>query len=101
MPTGPRLPRKNIALSQAKKSLDSAAYQIGVILAIQRHRAGLTEEEIAEALGTDNNAISELENGGNGKLTDGQVDRLFSRLDLDRAGVHANFVKWWRKNAGG
>lgn len=73
--------------------------QIGVLLAIQRHRSGLTQWELAEEIGIAQEDVSAIENGDHVGLTSAQIDKLFTRLDLRGANADANFVKWWRDNA--
>lgn len=99
MAEGPRLPRKATFLKRVNESLAGVAYQIGVLLAIQRNRCDITQWELAEELGIAQEDVSALENGEHVPLTNAQIDRLFSRLELPNAKAHANFVKWWRDNA--
>src|SRR4051794_40973845 len=100
-PQGPRLPRKKTALSRARLGLESIAFQIGVIVAIQRNRLGLTQDELAGRVGNlGQEDISEIENGKPARgIGDAAVDALFVELALPPNEVHANFVKWCRDNA--
>jgi len=50
---GPRLPRKVTALRRARESLEGVAYQIGVLLAIQRNRRRITQWDLAAELGVE------------------------------------------------
>ena len=104
MAEGPYLPRRDTALRRSREALEGVAYQIGVLLAIQRNRHGLTQWDLAGELGLKDQqsgqlAISCAENGRRCDLSDPHIDALFERLDLDAASAHANFVKWWRQNA--
>lgn len=98
-PKGPILPRKSTALARAKAGLEAEAFQIGTILAVERNRKGMTQDQLASKVGIDQVDISALENGSPAGISDKQTDRLFSALGLDPAGVHCHYVKWWRKNS--
>jgi|tagenome__1003787_1003787.scaffolds.fasta_scaffold20684483_3 hypothetical protein len=98
-PQGPILPRKDTALARARQGLESTAFQIGVIVAIQRNRWVLTQDELADEVGIDQIDVSHIENGRRARVTDAEIDALFDRIDLPSNGVHANFVKWWRDNS--
>ena len=99
MAEGPRLPRKATTLRRLRESLEGIAYQIGVLLNIQRNRARITQWDLGNELDIDQVDISRLENGEPAAVSDAKVDRLFRRLDLPADGAHANFVKWWRDNS--
>jgi predicted XRE-type DNA-binding protein len=98
-PNGPILPRKSTALARARQSIESVAFQVGVIVSIQRNRWRLTQDELAQALGVDQIDISNIENGRPAAISDARIDALFNQLDLKDGRVHANFVKWWRDNS--
>jgi len=99
MAEGPRLPRKDTTLRHFRETLEGAAYQIGVLLAIQRHRAGLTQWELAQSVGgMEQIDISRIENGHGTAVDDQAIDRLFDRVDLPCGTGYADFVKWWREN---
>jgi transcriptional regulator with XRE-family HTH domain len=70
---------------------------IGVMLANERNRAGLTQEQLAAEIGVDQVDISLVENGNPG-ISDAKIDALFKRLNLSKAKGHAAFLKWWRAN---
>lgn len=76
------------------------AFQIGMLVAIERNRRNLTQEELAAAVGMDQVGISYIENGQpvSKPCPDNKIDALFSKLSLKAGGVQANFVKWWRDN---
>lgn len=104
MPEGPHLPRRDIALRRSREALEGVAYQVGVLLSIQRNRQDLTQWELAGVIELKDQkdgqlAISAAENGRGCWLDDSSIERLFERLDLEADGAHANFVKWWRENA--
>jgi hypothetical protein len=104
MTEGPRLPRRETAIRRTREALEGVAYQIGVLLAIQRNRFGLTQWDLAGELELKDQQAGQLaiSGGENGKpcyLSDVEIDALFERLDLEPDSMHANFVKWWRDNA--
>lgn len=99
MPEGPRLPRRDTFSRRIRESLEGVAYQIGVLVAVQRNRCGYTQWELADAVGIEQIQVSRLENGQPSGIADAGVDDLFTRLELEAGSAHANFVKWWRENS--
>lgn len=99
-PHGPRLTRKDTAAKRARESLASVAYQIGILIAIQRNRWNMNQTDLAKKVGIEQIDVSNIENGQpTGKrVTDQKVDALFAQLDLKSAKLQANFLKWWRDN---
>ncbi len=93
------LPRKATGLRRSRESLEGVAFQIGVLLAIERNRSRVKQWDLAQEVGMDQIDISRLENGQPAGVTDAAVDALFGRLGLADGEVHANFVKWWRDNS--
>jgi transcriptional regulator with XRE-family HTH domain len=83
--------------------LRSVAFQIGTLVAVERNRNRMTQQELADAVGIRQIDVSGIENGEAVAKTvkDAQIDRLFSKVGLPRksARLQANFVKWWRDNA--
>ncbi|HEY2715859.1 MAG TPA: helix-turn-helix domain-containing protein [Solirubrobacterales bacterium] len=100
-PKGPMLPRKSTALARSRGTLQSVAFQIGTIVAVERNRRRMTQDQLAQSVGARQIDVSTLENGERLPKTvkDQQIDKLFATVDLPRRGLHANFVKWWRDNA--
>jgi ribosome-binding protein aMBF1 (putative translation factor) len=98
---GPILPRKATALARSRESLKSVAFQIGTLVAVERNRWRMTQQDLADKVGIRQIDVSTLENGERLPKTvkDQHIDKLFGELDLPRKGLHANFVKWWRDNA--
>ena len=80
MAEGPRLPRKATALRRAHETIEVVAYQIGVLLAIQRNRNKLTQEDLAAEVGVDQIDVSRLENGEPSGLSNAKIDAVFSGL---------------------
>ena len=99
MAEGPRLPRKDTSLKRTRETLEGAAHQIGVLLAIERNRWRLTQEELADELGVGQIAISHMENGRPAAIPDPAFDALFKRFELTSGGAHADFLEWWRDHA--
>jgi transcriptional regulator with XRE-family HTH domain len=95
------LPRKTTALARSRGALESVAFQIGTIIAVERNRRRMTQQELAEAVGIKQIDVSGIENGEGvaRTVTDQKIDKLFAAVDLPKKGLHANFVKWWRDNA--
>jgi ribosome-binding protein aMBF1 (putative translation factor) len=95
------LPRKSTALARSRGALKSVAFQIGTIVAVERNRKRMTQQELADAVKIRQVDVSSIENGEpvSKSVQDQQIDRLFSKVDLPRKSLHANFVKWWRDNA--
>lgn len=100
-PQGPILPRKDTALLRARQSLESVAFQIGVIVAVQRNRWQLTQYELASAIGIKQTDVSAIENGRppGSAATDKKIEALFEHIELPADGAHASYVKWWRENS--
>ena len=98
-PKGPTLPRKDTGLLRSRQGLESVAFQIGVLVAIQRNRSRLTQYELAQEIGVDQTDVSNVENGRPAPMSNAKVDALFSRLDLPANAAHANYLKWWRDNS--
>jgi len=95
---GPFLPRKDTAISRSKEALYSAAWQIGIVVAIQRVRWNLTQVELASDIGADQIHISQIETGKPTGMPESKIDALFAGLDLEGASGQAEFLKWFAKN---
>src|SRR5437016_1564621 len=94
-PPGPRLPRKATALSKSRAALGVAAYMIGVTLANERHRHGLTQDELGRRTGIAQVDISQIENGSvPPRVSDAKIDSLFRQINLGTAKGHSAFLKW-------
>ena len=78
--------------------MQGVAYQIGVLMAVQRNRLDWTQQELGDVLGIDQVGISRVENGLPIQITDAKISTLFRKLRLDPDGLHANYVMWWRDN---
>ena len=63
----PNIPRKSTTLRSTRRSLANVADQIGVLVAIERNRQGLTQWELAVAADIGQNDVSHIETGKPGK----------------------------------
>ena len=97
-PKGPILPRKDRTASEARSALGNCAFQIGVLLSIQRNRWGLRQEDLAAEIGGKQGDISALERGDRPSkpLTDPQLEKLFKVLDLSGEKQLREFLAWWQ-----
>lgn len=88
-------------MARSRGALQSVAFQIGTLVAVERNRHRMTQQELADKVGIKQNDVSAIENGERApkSITDAKIDKLFVAVDLPRRGLHANFVKWWRDNA--
>ena len=95
------LPRKSTAIARSRGALQSVAFQIGTLVAVERNRRRMTQQELAGAVGIRQIDVSSIENGERlaKAVKDQQIDKLFVAVELPRRGLHANFVKWWRDDA--
>lgn len=93
------LPRKQTSLAQSKAVLQSTAFQIGVIVSIERNRRGKSQEDVAAVAGVGQPAVSNIETGKplTSTVSDAAIDAVFKAVGIG-TGMHANFVKWWRDN---
>jgi ribosome-binding protein aMBF1 (putative translation factor) len=98
---GPHLPRKRTALARSRGALESIAFQVGTLVAVERNRSRITQQTLADQVGIRQIDVSALENGDRlpRTVTDKQIDKLFAAVELPSRNLHANFVKWWRINA--
>ena len=93
------LPRKSTAMARHRASLESAAFQVGVIVAVERNRQRLTQTDLATRVGVDQIDISNIENGQRADISDARIDAVFKALGPPNGTAHANYVKWWRDNS--
>ncbi len=92
------LPRKATTIKKSTEGLAGVAYQIGVLLAIERNRKEWSQGDLGTAVGVDQVDVSNVENGFPiGSVTDAKIDALFKKLGLGSATKQASFVKWWRQ----
>jgi ribosome-binding protein aMBF1 (putative translation factor) len=96
----PILPSKQKTARQARSTLLSGAFQVGVLIAIQRNRKGMRQEDLAEAIGRKQPDISGLERGARlaRPLTDTQLKSLFEVLDLKRETRLREYLGWWQRH---
>lgn len=73
---------------------------IGVMLANERNRHRLTQDELGRRASIAQVDISQIENGYvPPRVNDAKIDNLFSQINLGNAKGHAAFLKWWRDHA--
>jgi ribosome-binding protein aMBF1 (putative translation factor) len=97
-PKGPILPRKDRTAAQARSAIENAAYQVGVLIAIQRNRWDLRQEDLADEVGCGQGDISAIERGQPPAkpLSAKQLARLFKALDLGDERELREFLMWWQ-----
>jgi hypothetical protein len=98
-PPGARLPRKNQTSKGTREAVENAAFQIGLVIAIERNRQGWNQSTLAFYVGggTDQNALSAVERGFSGGLTGAQISKLFKLLEMDTSfQIQREFLKWWQ-----
>jgi transcriptional regulator with XRE-family HTH domain len=93
----PQLPRRSTTNKRTREAIENAAFEIGLVIAIQRNRKHWNQKELAEEIGrATHNDISRIERGAGVKFTDRQIDRLFEILELDEFEMQREFLKWWQ-----
>jgi transcriptional regulator with XRE-family HTH domain len=94
----PQLPRRSTTNKRTREAIENAAFEIGLVIAIQRNRRHLNQQELADEIGgkATHNDISRIERGAGVGLTGSQVDNLFAVLDLDEFEMQREFLKWWQ-----
>ena len=98
---GSRLPRKGSTNRKTHGALENAAFEIGMVVAIERNRFRWNQTELADRVGggADQNDISRIERGQSGGFTAAQVTKLFSVLEMTNFSLQREFLKWWQQNA--
>lgn len=96
-PPGSRLPRKNATSRRTREALENAAFQIGLVIAIERNRKSLNQTELAGLVGggADQNHVSRIERGIPSGLSPAKVDKLFAVLEMGDFDLQRDFLKWW------
>lgn len=99
-PKGPILPRKDSTAANARAALSNTAYQVGVLLAIQRNRVDLRQEDLGDQIGRTQSDISALERGEGltRPLSDAEMKKLFHILELSNHGLLRDFLLWWQRH---
>jgi hypothetical protein len=94
-----RLPRKVGTNKKTREAIENAAFEIGMIVAIERNRTRLNQTELGEQVGggADQNDISRIERGKPTGFTNAQVDKLFRILGMEDFKLQRRFLKWWQK----
>lgn len=99
-PHGPRLARAASAAKRTHESLGGVAYQVGLLVMLQRNRWKLNQAELGALVGMDQTDISRIENGTapSRNVTDAQLKAMFKEIGLQDAQVQLSFLQWWRVN---
>jgi hypothetical protein len=97
--SGSRLPRKTGTNKKTREAIENVAFEIGIVIAIERNRFRLNQTELAEQVGggADQNDISRVERGKPSSLSPAQVNRLFNVLEMTDFKLQRRFLKWWQK----
>lgn len=97
-PSGSRLPRKTGTSRRTREALESIAFQIGLVIAIERNRVRKNQTELAEDVGhgADQNDISRIERGIPTGFSAKQVKRLFKVLEMSSFRLQREFLIWWQ-----
>jgi ribosome-binding protein aMBF1 (putative translation factor) len=96
-PPGARLPRKNRTSQGTREAVENAAFQMGLVIAIERNRQGWNQSSLATRIGADQNDISAIERGLSRGLTNAQISKLFKELEMDASfKLQREFLKWWQ-----
>lgn len=96
---GAQHPRKDTTSKSTRLAIESAAVQIGLVLAIERNRWRLNQSDFAgQFAGVTQGQISLMERGKPARLTNAQLDQIFRWLEMSAAmyGVQKSFLKWWQ-----
>jgi transcriptional regulator with XRE-family HTH domain len=94
----PQLPRRSTTNRRTREAIENAAFEIRLVIAIQRNRKHWNQSELADEVGGNatHNDISRIERGAGVGLTKRQIDRLFDLLDLGQFEMQREFLKWWQ-----
>jgi len=93
-----RLPRKAGTNRKTREAIENAAFEIGMIVAIERNRVRMNQTELGEAVGggADQYAISRVERGKPAGLNSAQINKLFRLLGMQEFKLQRRFLKWWQ-----
>lgn len=98
-PSGSRLPRKDTTNRKTRETLEHAAFEIGIVIAIERNRFGWNQTQLGEKIGggADQTDISRVERGGSAGLSSTQINKLFKVLEMEKFELQREFLKWWQR----
>jgi hypothetical protein len=98
---GSRLPRKTATNRKTRGALENVAFEIGIVIAIERNRFRWNQTELADQIGggADQNDISRVERGLSGGFSSAQINKLFKMLEMQSFKLQREFLKWWQQNA--
>ena len=99
--TGAQLPRKSTTAKNTRETVENAAIQIGIVVALERNRKSLNQLGLANEVagGARQSSISRIERGLPARMTSQQIDKLFRTLDMNTAAFRTQraFLKWWQQ----
>jgi hypothetical protein len=96
--SGSRLPRKAGTNKKTREAIENVAFEIGIVIAIERNRFRLNQTELGERIGggADQNDISRVERGKPAGLSNSQINKLFKVLEMDEFELQRRFLRWWQ-----
>ncbi|MFJ2518666.1 helix-turn-helix domain-containing protein [Cellulosimicrobium cellulans] len=95
--------RKKLLRQETTAALKNTAWQIGMVVLVERHRIRMTQEQLATRAGVDRLMISAIENGHSvsRRTSDDDIDKLFATLKIGDTTSEfrrqIEFVKYWRQ----
>jgi transcriptional regulator with XRE-family HTH domain len=94
----PQLPRHSTTNKRTREAIGNAAFEVGLVIAIERNRKHWNQQELAHKVGggATYNDISRIERGSGVGFTKGQIDKLFAVLGLDEFDTQREFLEWWQ-----
>lgn len=97
--SGSRLPRKAGTNKKTREAIQNVAFEIGIVIAIERNRFRLNQTELADLVGggADQNDISRIERGRPTGFSNAQMNKLFKVLEMDEFQLQRFFLKWWQR----
>ena len=92
------MPRKAGTNKKTREAIENLAYEIGIVIAIERNRARMNQTELGEAVGggADQYAISRIERGKPAGLSNAQINKLFRLLGMEEFKLQRRYLKWWQ-----
>jgi ribosome-binding protein aMBF1 (putative translation factor) len=96
--SGSRLPRKSGTNKKTREAIENVAFEIGIVIAIERNRFRMNQTELAEQVGggADQSDISRIERGKPTGFSNAQMNKLFRILEMEEFQLQRRFLKWWQ-----
>jgi ribosome-binding protein aMBF1 (putative translation factor) len=94
-----RLPRKAGTNKKTREAIENVAFEIGIVVAIERNRFRMNQTELAERIGggAEQSDISRIERGKPTGFSNAQMNKLFKVLEMDEFKLQRYFLKWWQR----